>query len=273
MRDTCQRKRAQMNNRKYQRQQQELEDRQAHIAVPHPGQRELRALGRRRRVPCGRVERHVMAPDDQDADAIHEGDEQHLGEHRVAQPKCRRDGGIEPRHGAFGDQIAFQELLHHETHAPVHDKLGNDQQGHRHQEADVNFQVQQERHGRAPAQQLPFQSGEHQERQPGKQRDDDNTPPHQPQRIVGQMRPTQKLEERPAQDEREVLRIRGENSAETPALFAGRDHTLRRDLKESEESVSHHYLTGFLRALTWVKLRGPVLHRTDLGSSASGQNH
>ena len=137
--------------------QQELEDRQAHVAIPHPGERELRALGGRCRVPGGRVERHVVAPDDQDADPIDEGDQQHLGEHRVAQPECRRDGGLEPRHGALGNQIAFQELLHQGTHAPVHHELGNDQQGQRHQEADVNFHVQQERHGRTrrPAAVLP----------------------------------------------------------------------------------------------------------------------
>ena len=95
--------------------QQELEDRQAHVAIPHPGERKLRAVSRRRRVPGGRVERHVLAPDDQDTDAIHEGDQQHLGEHRIAEPKRRRDGGIESRHGAFGNQMAFQEYLHHGT--------------------------------------------------------------------------------------------------------------------------------------------------------------
>ena len=187
--------------------QQELEDRQAHVAVPHSGERELRALGGRRRVPRGRVERHVLAPDDQDADPIHEGDQQHLGEHRVAQPECRCDGRLEPRHGVLGNQVAFEELLQQGTHAPVHHELGNDQQGQRHQEADVNFHIQQKRYGRAAAQQVSFQSREHQERQPGEQRDDDDALAHQHQRIVGQVRPAQKLEERPAQDEREVRRI------------------------------------------------------------------
>ena len=37
--------------------------------------------------------------------------------------------------------MAFQEYLHHGTHAPVHHKLGSDQQGHRHQEADVSFHL------------------------------------------------------------------------------------------------------------------------------------
>ena len=94
-------------------------------------------------------------------------------------------------------------------HAPVHHKLGNDQQGHRQQEANVNFHVHQEGYGRTPAQHLSFQSREHQERQPGKQRDDDDASAHQHQRIVGQVRAAQKLEERPAKDEREVVRIRG----------------------------------------------------------------
>ena len=70
-----------------------------------------------------------MAPNDQDSDDIYEGDKQNLGTHRVAQPKCRRNGGIEPRHSALGNQPAFQELLYQETHAPVHHKLGTDQEG------------------------------------------------------------------------------------------------------------------------------------------------
>ena len=146
-----------------------------------------------------------MAPDNQDTDDIDESDQQHLGEHRVAQPKRRRDGGIKPRHGALGNQIAVEELPHHKTHALVHHKLRNDEQRHRHQKADMNLHVQQEGYGRAPAQRLSFQSREHQERQPGEQRDDDDALAHQLQRIAGQMRPAQKLEERPAQDEREVL--------------------------------------------------------------------
>jgi hypothetical protein len=91
----------------------------------------------------------------------------------------------------------------------VHHKFCNDQQGDRQQEANMNFQVQQEGYGRVPAQQLSFQSRERQERQPYDQRDDDDASTHQHQRIVGQMRTTQKLEEWPAKDEREVLRIPG----------------------------------------------------------------
>jgi hypothetical protein len=71
----------------------------------------------------------------------------------------------------------------------------------------VNFHVQQKRHGRTSAQHLPFHSGKQQERQPGKQRDDDDALAHQHQRIVREVRPAQKLEKRPAQDERKIRRI------------------------------------------------------------------
>ena len=159
-----------------------------------------------------------MAPDDQYPDPIHEGDEQHLGEHRVAQPKRRRDGGVEPRHRVLGDQISFPELLQQGAHALVHDELGNDQQRQGHQEADVNLHVQQKGYSRTAAQHLPLQGREHQERQPGKQRDDEDALTHQQQRIVGQVRPAQELEERPAEDEREVRRVLEQPSPDPEVL-------------------------------------------------------
>ena len=61
----------------------------------------------------------------------------------------------------------------------------------------MNFHVQQERYRHTATQQLSSQSREHQERQPGNHRDDDDPLPHQHQGIVGEVRPTQKLEERP----------------------------------------------------------------------------
>jgi DNA invertase Pin-like site-specific DNA recombinase len=56
-----------------------------------------------------------------------------------------------PRHSALREQMPRQELLQHGTHVSVHHKLGSDQQGHRHEEAYVNFQVRQEGDGRAPS--------------------------------------------------------------------------------------------------------------------------
>ena len=85
----------------------------------------------------------------EDADAIDEGEEQHFGEHRVAQPERRSDRRLELWHRALGDQFAFQELLREGTHAAMHGKLGNDQQGHDHQESGMNLHILQEGDGRA----------------------------------------------------------------------------------------------------------------------------
>jgi hypothetical protein len=60
----------------------------------------------------------------------------------------------------------------------MHHELGSDQQGHHQQKLYVNFPVEQEGYGRAPAQQLSFQSRERQKRQPGKQRHDDDALAH-----------------------------------------------------------------------------------------------
>ena len=68
----------------------------------------------------------------------------------------------------------------------------------------MNLHILQEGDGRARAPQVPFQGTEHQERQPGQQQRNRDAQAHQPQRIVRQVRPAQKLEERAAQDEREV---------------------------------------------------------------------
>ena len=185
-------------------QQQELEDRHTHVGEPHAGERELRTRGGRGRIPRRRVERDVLAPDDQDADAIDEGDQQHLGEHRIAQPEGRGDGCLKTRHGVRGNHVSFKELLQQGPHAPVHHQFGDDQQRQRHQEADVGFDVEQERHARAAAPQVSFQPREQQQRQPSQQRNDDDALAHHHQRVIGQVRLPEKLEERPAEDEREI---------------------------------------------------------------------
>jgi len=81
----------------------------------------------------------------------------------------RRRWRIKPRQIVLGNQIAFQELFHDETHTLVNHKLRNDQQRHNDQKLDMNIQILQKGYGGTPAEQLPFQSGEDQERQPGEQ--------------------------------------------------------------------------------------------------------
>ena len=78
----------------------------------------------------------------------------------------------------------------------------------------MNLHVAQERDGHAPAERMPFQSREREQRQPGKQRDDDRAAADQLQRVTGDVRPAQKLVERSAEDEREVLRVPAESFAE-----------------------------------------------------------
>ena len=80
-----------------------------------------------------------------------------------------------------------------------------DQERQCYEETHVNLEVQQKRDGRPSAQRLSFQSREHQERQPRNQRNDDDALPYEHQRVVGEVRPTQKLEERPTQDDGELL--------------------------------------------------------------------
>ena len=57
----------------------------------------------------------------------------------------------------------------------------------------------------AAAQHLSLQSREQQKRQPGEQRDNEDPLQQELQTVSSKMRPTQKLEERPPQDERKLL--------------------------------------------------------------------
>ena len=101
--------------------------------------------------------------------------------------------------------MTLQELPDHEAQALVHDQLRSDQQRQRDEKADMRVHVEQKGHCCGAAQRLPFHHRQQQERHPGKQREEDETSAHELERIAGQMRPTQQLEERPAQDKREVL--------------------------------------------------------------------
>ena len=170
--------------------QQELEDRQANVTVPHPGGRELRALGGRCRVPCGRLECHVMAPEirmpktytvrsssnsastelrRRNTDAI-------AAENRamaLSGIKCRSTNCFTTNACADAPQAPLQSR----TVAP------------RGSGRELPRPAGTARLHCRPA--PSFQRREHQQRQPGQQRDDDDALAHQPQRIVGQMRPTQ----------------------------------------------------------------------------------
>ncbi len=60
--------------------------------------------------------------------------------------------------------------------------------------------VPQKRNRYVSPQEVSLQSREHQQRQPGHQRDDEHASAHQLERIAGHVSAAQELEERPAQD-------------------------------------------------------------------------
>ena len=205
--------------------QQELENRQADEPIPQPRERRLLAARRPGGVPGVRIERHVVAPHDQDADAVDESDDQQLGDNGVAQPDRRDDRGVEPRQRGVGNEMAVEEHLRDQAHAPVNHQLRGDQQRQRHQEPRVHVDVEQERDGLGSAERLPLQQRERQERQPREQRNAHHALSHQGQRIVRQADPAHQLEERAAEDQREVLR-RGEHAggAGRKHLWTGKEH-------------------------------------------------
>jgi len=76
------------------------------VAIPTVGEPEFRAPCGRCRVPRGRIECEVLPRDDQNPEPVHDGDQQHLGEHGVAQPECRRDGATAACAGAASATVA-----------------------------------------------------------------------------------------------------------------------------------------------------------------------
>ena len=105
MRDTCHRKRAQINNRKYQRHSRNWKIGRLTQPYHSPAQRgfDPPAEGIAYQVLVSRAKywrQMTRMPI-----AIHEGNEQHLGKNRVAQPECRRERGLELRHRGLRDQF------------------------------------------------------------------------------------------------------------------------------------------------------------------------
>jgi hypothetical protein len=115
-----------------------------------------------RRVPGGRVERHVLPPDDSDADHIYECNEERLGEHGIAQLECRLHRGIQSSDRVFRYQLPIPERLRHRAHALVNDQFRVDEQRHCQQEPDVHFDVHEKWHGSTAGQQSPTRSRQHQ---------------------------------------------------------------------------------------------------------------
>ncbi len=195
-------------------QEQELEQRQAHAAQPPTGQRRLQFPIRRHAVPGRHVERHLRPPDEPHPDDVDERDQQHLRRDRIAQAHRRGDGRVELRPRRVRDQAALQELPHHRAHPLVHDQFRHDQQRQRQQQAHVHLHVVEERQLDAPAPGVSLRDRQGQQRHPGQQRQHDDAAAQQLQRVSGQTRPPPELIQRPAEDQREVVRFLRSGSSE-----------------------------------------------------------
>ena len=106
MRDTCHRKRAQMNSRKYQRSSRNWNSGRLTQPSHQPASDGCKFPSDRHAVPARHVERHLRPPDESHPDDVDERDQQHLRRDRVAQAHRRGDGRVEPRPRRVRDQAA-----------------------------------------------------------------------------------------------------------------------------------------------------------------------
>ena len=108
------------------------------------------------------------------------------------------------RLGRFRDQITVHELPHDQAHALVNDRLRQDQERQRDQQAQVNVHVVQERHGDAiaPGEPLAMDNSNS-----GSQASIIHTMTRRLrilQRVPGESRAPPELIQRPAENQREV---------------------------------------------------------------------
>ena len=92
----------------------------------------------------------------------------------------------------------------------------------------MHFDVAQESHAR-PAPEIAVRRGEQDQGQPGDERDHDHAAARELERVARHVRPAQQLEERAAEDDRKVARVRrrrGRRAAHR-APFTGRAAILR----------------------------------------------
>jgi hypothetical protein len=145
---------------------------------------------------------------EEDHARVDERDQQNLDQHRVPQAHGRLVGRHELRAVRLRHQIALEEAMHQRPHALMHHELGDDQQRQGHQQPHVDLDVLEEGHldGRAPR--PPGQDRQHEQGEPGEGHGHDDAPAQELERIAHQVGPPGELEERPAQHQREIVRIR-----------------------------------------------------------------
>ena len=114
------------------------------------------------------------------------------------------DGLLEFRQVFGRDDAPLHELRDDRADALMHDQLGGDQDRQRDEETDVRLDVVEERDPDRAARAHARERRQQQQRQPGDARDDQHPPAQQLQRVSGQVRAAEKLEQRTAEHQREV---------------------------------------------------------------------
>ena len=204
MRDTCHRKRAQMNKRKYQRRSRNWKSGRLTRPSHQPAADGCSLPPSDVAVPARDVQSDLRAPDEPYPDDVDERDQQHLGDHRVAKAHARSDGRVKLRPRRVRDQPAFEKLPHHRAHALMDDQFGQDHQRQRDQQAYMQFDVVEERQPDAVAPGVALHDGQHQQRHPGHQHHRKHASVQQLQSVAGQTRAPPELVQRPPEHQREV---------------------------------------------------------------------
>ena len=135
----------------------------------------------------------------------HQDNQQNLDHHRIAQAHRGADNGFELRAGLRWNDSALDKLPDDQPHPLVNHKLRHQQQWQGHQKADVYIHVIKKRDFTSAACRITGQHRKHQQRQPGKQGNDNHSALDQTKRIGVYPSANEKLKKRAAQYQGKVI--------------------------------------------------------------------
>jgi hypothetical protein len=84
----------------------------------------------------------------------------------------------------------------------MHDELRDDEQRQRHEQADMELEVPQKRYGNRVRPDAALRGRQEHERQPAHERNDENSLTEQCERVVGEVRASEELEQRSPENQR-----------------------------------------------------------------------
>jgi hypothetical protein len=152
-----------------------------------------------------------------------DGPSEAKGEHRqgdlddqgVSQAHRAADRGLEVGQHLGRDDAGVHELLDHAPDPVVHHDLGQEQDRHSDEKADVDREIVEERH-RHPAERVALPEAQPQQGQPGDRRDADHPPRQELQCRSGQEHTPPELIERAPEHEREIAEVRNARAHRRP---------------------------------------------------------